>query len=116
MQQRLAETLWYIDATATRMRADITELSQMAEAQGPVSMQLKAQARWNINRGCELVAQGTAELFRAASGRAVFLDHPLQQKFQDIQAAMAHAYLGPDPLAKAVGGYLLGTSKPEMVL
>ena len=116
LQQRLAETLWYIDATATRMRADITELSQMAEAQVPVSMQLKAQVRWNINRGCDLVAQGIAELFRAASGRAVFLDHPLQQKFQDIQAAMAHAYLGPDPLAKAVGGYLLGTSKPEVVL
>jgi 3-hydroxy-9,10-secoandrosta-1,3,5(10)-triene-9,17-dione monooxygenase len=116
MQQRLAEAVWYIDATATRMRADITELSQMAEAQLPVSMQLKAQVRWNINRGCELVADGIAQLFRAASGRAVFLDHPLQQRFQDVQAAMAHAYLSPDPLAKAVGGYLLGTSKPEMVL
>jgi 3-hydroxy-9,10-secoandrosta-1,3,5(10)-triene-9,17-dione monooxygenase len=44
MQQRLAETLWYIDVTASRMRADITELSQMVEAQVPVSMQLKAQA------------------------------------------------------------------------
>jgi 3-hydroxy-9,10-secoandrosta-1,3,5(10)-triene-9,17-dione monooxygenase len=116
MQQRLAETLWYIDVTVSRMRADITELSQMAEAQVPVSMQLKAQVRWNINRGCELVAEGIAELFRAASGRAVFLDHPLQQRFQDIQAAMAHAYLSPDSLAKGVGGFLLGTSKPEMVL
>jgi len=116
IQQRLAETFWCIDVTATRMRADITELSQMAEADEPVSMQLKAQVRWNINRGCELIAQGISELFRAASGRAVFLDHPLQQRFQDIQAAMAHAYLVPDPLAKAVGGYLLGTSKPEIVL
>ena len=116
MQQRLAEALWYIDVTASRMRADIIELSEMAEEQVPVSMQLKAQVRWNINRGCELVAKGIAELFRAASGRAVFLDHPLQQKFQDIQAAMAHAYLGPDPLARAVGGYLLRTSKPEIVL
>jgi 3-hydroxy-9,10-secoandrosta-1,3,5(10)-triene-9,17-dione monooxygenase len=116
MQQRLAETLWYIDVTTSRMRADITELYQMAEAQVPVSMQLKAQVRWNINRGCELVAEEIGQLFRAASGRAVFLDHPLQQQFQDIQAAMAHAYLSPDPLAKAVGGFLLGTSKPEMVL
>jgi hypothetical protein len=46
----------------------------------------------------------------------VFVDHPLQQRFQDIQAAMAHAYLSPDPLAKAVGGYLLDTSLPEFVL
>ncbi|HVO68901.1 MAG TPA: hypothetical protein VMT24_02580, partial [Aggregatilineaceae bacterium] len=115
-QQRLAETLWYIDVTVTRMRADVTELWQMAEASVPASMQLRAQVRWNINRGCELVAQGVAELFRAATGRAVFTDHPLQQRFQDIQTAMAHAYLGPDPLARALGGYLLETSEPELVL
>ncbi len=29
---------------------------------------------------------------------------------------MAHAYLVPDPLARAVGGVLLGTTKPEVVL
>jgi 3-hydroxy-9,10-secoandrosta-1,3,5(10)-triene-9,17-dione monooxygenase len=116
MQQRLAEALWYLDATVTRMRADVLELWQMAEAREAVSMQLRAQVRWNMNRGCELIAQSIGELFRAASGRAVFLDHPLQQRFQDIQAAMAHAYMGPDPLAKAVGGHLLGSSKPEIVL
>jgi 3-hydroxy-9,10-secoandrosta-1,3,5(10)-triene-9,17-dione monooxygenase len=115
-QQRLAEALWYIDVTVTRMRADVAELWQMAEAGVSASMQLRAQIRWNINRGCELVAQGVAELFRAATGRAVFADHPLQQRFQDLQAAMAHAYMGPDPLARALGGYLLGTSQPEFIL
>jgi 3-hydroxy-9,10-secoandrosta-1,3,5(10)-triene-9,17-dione monooxygenase len=115
-QQRLAEALWYIDVTVTRMRADVAELWQMAEAGVSASMQLRAQVRWNINRGCELVAQGVAELFRAATGRAVFADHPLQQRFQDIQTAMAHAYMGPDPLARALGGYLLGASQPEFIL
>jgi len=79
-------------------------------------MQLKAQVRWNMNRGCDLVAETIGDLFRASTGRAVFADHPLQQRFQDIQAAMAHAYLSPDPLAKALGGYLLGTSQPEFVM
>jgi len=116
MQRRLAETLWYIDVTVTRMRADATELWQMAEEREPVSMQRRAQVRWNMNRGCDCVAQAVGDLFRASTGRAVFGDHPLQQRFQDIQAAMAHAYLGPDPLAKAVGGYLLCTSTPEFVL
>jgi 3-hydroxy-9,10-secoandrosta-1,3,5(10)-triene-9,17-dione monooxygenase len=69
-----------------------------------------------MNHGCELVTQAIGDLFRASTGRAVFADHPLQQRFQDIQAAMAHAYLSPDPLSKAVGGYLLGTSQPEFVL
>ena len=98
------------------MRVDVTELWQMAEAGVPASMHVRAQVRWNMNRGCELVAQGVEELFRAATGRAVFADHPLQQRFQDIQAAMAHAYMGPDPLARALGGYLLGTSNLEIIL
>jgi 3-hydroxy-9,10-secoandrosta-1,3,5(10)-triene-9,17-dione monooxygenase len=115
-QQRLAEALWYLDATVTRVRADILELSQMAEAPALVSPQLRAQVRWNMNRGCELVAQAIGDLFRAASGRALFLEHPLQQRFQDLQAAMAHAYMAPEQLARAVGGYLLDTSKPEFVL
>jgi 3-hydroxy-9,10-secoandrosta-1,3,5(10)-triene-9,17-dione monooxygenase len=114
-QQRLAEALWYIDVTETRMRTDAVELWQMAEARELAPMRLRAQVRWRINRGCELVAQAIGELFRAASGRALFLDHPLQQKFQDLQAAMAHAYMTPDPLARAVGGLLLGTSNPEIV-
>jgi 3-hydroxy-9,10-secoandrosta-1,3,5(10)-triene-9,17-dione monooxygenase len=99
-----------IDITVTQMRADVTELWQMAKAGTPASMHARAQVRWHMNRGCELVAQGVAELFRAATGRVVFAEHPLQQRFQDIQTAMAHAYMGPDPLARALGGYLLGAS------
>jgi len=116
MQRRLAETIWHIDATVTRLHADLAELWQMAEARAPVSMQLRAQVRWNMNHGCELVADAISDLFRASTGRAVFVDHPLQQRFQDIQAAMAHAYLSPDTLAKAVGGFLLGASQPEFVI
>ena len=53
---------------------------------------------------------------RSASGRSIYLDHPLQRRFQDVQGALGHAFLVPDPLAKSVGGTLLGTSNPEMVL
>jgi 3-hydroxy-9,10-secoandrosta-1,3,5(10)-triene-9,17-dione monooxygenase len=116
MQKRLAEATWYLDAAIMRMRADAIELGQMAEARIAAPMELRAQMRWNLNRGCELVGQAVAELFHAATGRTVFLDHPLQQRFQDFQAAMAHAYLTPDQVARAVGGSLLGTSKPEIIL
>jgi 3-hydroxy-9,10-secoandrosta-1,3,5(10)-triene-9,17-dione monooxygenase len=116
MQKRLAEATWYLDASIMRMRADAIELGQMAEAYKAAPMELRARMRWNLNRGCELVGQAVAELFHAATGRAVFLDHPLQQRFQDLQAAMAHAYLTPDQVARAVGGSLLGTSKPEIIL
>jgi 3-hydroxy-9,10-secoandrosta-1,3,5(10)-triene-9,17-dione monooxygenase len=116
IQQRLAEALWYIDATEQQVRTDAIELWQMAEAGEPASMQLRAQVRWRINRGCELIAQSIGDLFRAATGRSIFSDHPLQQKFQDMQAAMAHAFMTPDPLARAVGGLLLGASNTEVIL
>ena len=35
---------------------------------------------------------------------------------QDVQAAMGHAFLVPDPLGKAVGGNLLGATSPELVM
>lgn len=116
MQKRLAEATWYIDVSITRMRADAIELGQMAEASQAASMDLRARMRWNMNRGCELIGQAVSDLFHAATGRSVFLDNPLQQRFQDLQAAMAHAYLTPDQVARAVGGSLLGTSKPEIIL
>ncbi|MFZ1887737.1 MAG: acyl-CoA dehydrogenase family protein [Candidatus Binataceae bacterium] len=116
VQQRLAEAVWYLDASVARMRADAIELWQMAEAREPASMQLRAQMRWNMNRGCELVGKAVGDLFRTASGRTIFLEHPLLRRFQDVQAALGHAYLQTDPLARAVGGMLLGTTKPEMVL
>ena len=116
MQKRLAEATWDLDVAVTRMRADAVELWQMAEARELASMQLRAQKRWNMNRGCELVGRAITELFHSASGRSIFLDQPLQRRFQDVHGGLGHAFLGPDPLARAVGGTLLGTTKPEMVL
>jgi 3-hydroxy-9,10-secoandrosta-1,3,5(10)-triene-9,17-dione monooxygenase len=115
-QQRVAEALWDLDATVALVRADMQTLCDMAEAGETPTMADRARARWHMNRGCERVATSVAGLFRAASGRSVFLDHPLQARFQDIQAGLAHAFLVPDPLARAVGGQLLGTTKRELVL
>jgi 3-hydroxy-9,10-secoandrosta-1,3,5(10)-triene-9,17-dione monooxygenase len=116
IQHRIATATWYLDASITRLRADAIELWRMAEAGEAASMRTRAQVRWNMNRGCELVGQAVTDLFHAATGRSIFLDHPLQRRFQDVQAALAHAYLVPDPLARAVGGMLLGATKPEMIL
>jgi 3-hydroxy-9,10-secoandrosta-1,3,5(10)-triene-9,17-dione monooxygenase len=116
MQRRLAEATWDVDVSMTRMRADATELWQMAEAREPASMQLRGQMRWNMNRGCEQVGRAVNELFHAASGRSIFLDQPLQRRYQDVQGGLGHAFLGSDSPARSVGGMLLGTSKPEMIL
>ncbi len=116
MQRRLAEATWDLGVSITRMRADAVELWRMSEARESTSMQLRGQMRWNMNRGCELVGRAVNELFHAASGRSIFLDQPLQRRYQDVQGGLGHAFLLSDPLARSVGGTLLGTSKPEMIL
>jgi 3-hydroxy-9,10-secoandrosta-1,3,5(10)-triene-9,17-dione monooxygenase len=115
-QRRLAEATWTLDAAVTKMRADAVTLWDMADAGHLPTMAERGQMRWNLNRGCELVGDAVADLFRAASGRSIYLDHPLQRRFQDVQGALGHAFLVADPVAKAAGGELLGTTTPELVL
>ena len=115
IQDRIASATWYLDASITRVRADAIESWRMAEARESASMHHRAQMRWNMNRGCELVGRAVADLFRASSGRSIFLNDPVQRRFQDLQAALAHAYLTSDPLSRAVGGMILGATKSEIV-
>ena len=88
----------------------------MAEAGETPTMAERARMRWNINRAASGSPTPCVDLYRAASGRTAFVDHPLQRRFQDLQTGLGHAFLVPDPLAKAVGGELLGTTKPPFVL
>jgi 3-hydroxy-9,10-secoandrosta-1,3,5(10)-triene-9,17-dione monooxygenase len=115
-QRRLAEATWTLDAAIGRMRTDAVELWERAEANDTPTMAERGRYRWNLDRGCELVGQAVGDLMRAASGRSIFLDHPLQSRFQDVQGALGHAYLVADPVGKAAGGALLGTTTPEFVL
>ena len=115
-QRRVAEATWDLDAAVAIVRADLAGLADMVERGETPTMAMRGQMRWNMNRGCERVAEAIGQLFRAASGRAIFLSHPLQRRYQDFQAGMGHAFLVADPLARAAGGELLGASKPERVL
>jgi 3-hydroxy-9,10-secoandrosta-1,3,5(10)-triene-9,17-dione monooxygenase len=116
MQRRLADASWDLDAAISLLRSDARELWERALAREPAPPELRAKLRWNMNRGCEIVARSVSELFHSASGRSIFLKEPLQRRFQDVHAALGHAFLLPDALGKAVGGALLGTSKPEVVM
>jgi len=116
MQHRAAEATWTVDGAISRLRTDAEELWQMAEAGVELSMAQRGQFRWNMNRGCRAAGEVVNGLFHAATGRSIFLDHPLQRRFQDVQGALGHTFLDPDPVARAVGASLLGASKQELVL
>ncbi len=115
-QRRLADATWTLDAAITLLRTDAIELYARAEAGDQPTMPDRGRYRWRMNRSCELVGDAVVSLHRSASGRTIFVDHPLHARFQDVQGALGHAFLVPDPLARSVGGDLLGTTTPEMVL
>ncbi len=116
MQRHVAEANWTLQAALLRVRADVGELEQRAIAKETPSMAERGHYRWNLTRGCELVGDAIGHLHRIASGRVIFRDHPLHAHYQDIQSGLGHAFLVSDPAARAAGGDLLGTTKPEMVL
>ncbi len=115
-QRRVAEAAWTLDVAMTMLHADAAELRRRADLGEVATMTERGTYRWHLNRNCEQVGIMVAELMRAASGRSLFLDHPLQRRYQDIQAGLSHAFLLPDPVARAVGGAMLGTSTPELIL
>jgi 3-hydroxy-9,10-secoandrosta-1,3,5(10)-triene-9,17-dione monooxygenase len=115
-QRRLADAVWDLDAAIAMTRHVATDMWERAVASEVPSMSDRGRLRWSLNRGAERVADAIAGLHRAASGRTAFVEHPLHARFQDVQAALGHAFVVPDPLAKSVGGHLLGTDNPEMVM
>ncbi len=115
-QRRLAEAVWYLDAATAMLTSVAADLTARAERLATPTMAERGRYRWNVNRACELLGHAVVELMHAASGRSIYLDHPLQARFQDIQGALGHAFLVSDPLATATGGDLLGTSQPGLVL
>jgi hypothetical protein len=63
----------------------------MAQDRAPVSMQLRAQVRWNMNRGCDLVVQAIGDLFRASrtgSGGPGRLHHSLEAAYENTIAGV----------------------------
>ncbi|WP_410050124.1 hypothetical protein [Actinomadura sp. CNU-125] len=44
---------------------------------------------------------------RVSSGRTAYTDHPLHRRFQDVTAAIGHAFLLADPLGRAHGALAL---------
>ena len=74
-------------------------------------------ACWNMNRGCEQVGEAVADLFRAATGRSIFLDQPLQHRFQNVLASLAHssAPRSPGPLRRGLFTEHLQTRVHSMI-
>jgi 3-hydroxy-9,10-secoandrosta-1,3,5(10)-triene-9,17-dione monooxygenase len=107
-QSLLSESAYAIAGGFLVLRHDFEELMDSAKAHRPVAMQRRAAMRYAACRSAQLAAHAVDKLFEASSGKAIFLDHPLQRRFQDIKAMQGHAYLNVDQPARMAGALAFG--------
>lgn len=108
IQKLLSEVRYVIEAGFLMMRHDLDGLMEAARAGKPIAFEQRAAARYNACRSAQLAARGVDRLFESSSGRAIFLDHPLQRRYQDLKAMLGHTYLNVDAPAKLLGSLALG--------
>jgi 3-hydroxy-9,10-secoandrosta-1,3,5(10)-triene-9,17-dione monooxygenase len=107
-QKLLTEAGYAIDAGFLLMRRDFDDLMDAARAGKSLSLQRRAAMRYDACRSAQLAARAVDRLFEASSGKAIFLDHPLQRRYQDIKAMLGHAYLNVDQPARLHGALAFG--------
>ncbi len=108
IQKKLSEASYVIGAGFLMMRHDLDEVLDTVKRGATISLQRRAAVRYNACRSAQLASHAIDQLFESSSGRAIFLDHPLQRRYQDIKAMMGHAYLNADQPARMHGALALG--------
>jgi 3-hydroxy-9,10-secoandrosta-1,3,5(10)-triene-9,17-dione monooxygenase len=107
-QQLAAEAAYTIHGGITRLLQDSEEMMETARAGEAFSLKQRARLRYNAARSAQLAAREVDRLYEASSGRTVFLDHPLQRRYQDVKAMMGHAGLNPNVPGKFLGALEFG--------
>ena len=108
IQKLLSEAGYAIETGFLVMRRDLEELMDAARARTNLPLVRRAAIRYDACRSAQLAARAVDDLFESSSGKAIFLDHPLQRRYQDIKAMLGHAYLNADQPARLHGALALG--------
>jgi 3-hydroxy-9,10-secoandrosta-1,3,5(10)-triene-9,17-dione monooxygenase len=99
----VAEASYTIDAATLKFLSDCDEMMTTAEAGESFNFTRRAELRYNSVRAAELASHTVESLFEAGGGRAIFLDHPLQRRYQDVKAMMHHGAMNPNASARLYG-------------
>jgi len=91
-------------------------MMETAQAGDPFTLARRAELRYNTTRSAELAAGAVDRLFQRGGGHAIFFDHPLQRRFQDITAMTHHTAMNPDPAARLCGPAQLGVPILDLFL
>ena len=115
-QRLVSESRYTIDTALTQLYADADRLMASARAGEMLPFKRRAEIRYRACRSAQLCLRAVDELFLASSGRAIFADHPLQRRFQDVTAALGHAYLNADVPARLFGAMEFGRPVLDVML
>jgi 3-hydroxy-9,10-secoandrosta-1,3,5(10)-triene-9,17-dione monooxygenase len=114
--QSVAEASYAINTATLSFLRDCDEMMESAEAGEAFTLERRAELRYHTTRSAQVAAHAVEQLFEQAGGRAVFLDHPLQCRYQDVKAMMHHAAMNPNPAAKLYGAARFGQPILDMFL
>ncbi len=108
--RRLSEALVDVEANRARFHNVFRRLeAALADAEVvPTEVQIKES--WETQSIAHRNADIVTTLMRASGGGAQRLGHPMQRYFRDVNAAVAHAFLGADRGSLQFAGMLL---KPD---
>jgi 3-hydroxy-9,10-secoandrosta-1,3,5(10)-triene-9,17-dione monooxygenase len=114
--QLIAESSYAIKSATLSFLNDCDEMMKTAEAGAPFTLERRAELRYNTTRSAQVAAHAVERLFEQGGGRAIFLDHPLQRRYQDVKAMMHHTAMNPNPAARLYGAAQFGVPVFDMFL
>jgi 3-hydroxy-9,10-secoandrosta-1,3,5(10)-triene-9,17-dione monooxygenase len=115
-QKLVAEASYAIKSATLSFLNDCDAMMETAQAGVPFTFERRAELRYDATRSAELASRAVERLFEGGGGHAIFLDHPLQRRYQDIKGMMHHTAMNPNPAARLYGSAQLGTAILDLFL
>jgi 3-hydroxy-9,10-secoandrosta-1,3,5(10)-triene-9,17-dione monooxygenase len=115
-QELVAQASYAIKSATLRFLTDCDEMIEAACAGETFTLARRAELRYSSTRSAELAARAVDRLFERGGGHAIFWDHPLQRRFQDIKAMSHHTVMNPDPSARLYGSAQLSVPILDLFL
>jgi alkylation response protein AidB-like acyl-CoA dehydrogenase len=107
-QLRVAESATEIKTAAMLARAAADRCDQVARTGVQLTMDERAELKWQAAYVNELCRRATDRLFASAGSHAIYNDNVLQGRYRDINTACHHAAVDYDSTAEMYGRTLLG--------
>lgn len=116
VRQRLAEADAIVRGLRQRFDAVFAALRAAVDAGGPIPVELRAQCKWDAQFIAKEAMRAVEMLFKAAGGRGVRQENPLQRFFRDVHTASNHAFLNADKGALNAGYVAMGGATSDFAV